>query len=147
MYEELVQQLRTCIDENIPCAIADCGYEPFGNEDCIDQLMRKAADAIEELQEDNAALNGTVSNLIGQIAELSKPRWIPVTERLPSPMKAVLVWTPYKHNIFMAYLLGNKWYVWGPDDSCCHNWPEYHAITHWMPLPPAPEPPKEEHDG
>ena len=68
-------------------------------------------------------------------------RWVSVTERLPSPMRAVLVWAPYKHNIFMAYLQGNKWYVWGPDDICCHNWPEYHAITHWMPLP---EPPKEE---
>ena len=49
MYEELVRQLRTCCDENIPCAIADCGYEPFKNEDCIDQLMQRAADAIEEL--------------------------------------------------------------------------------------------------
>ena len=49
MYEKLVQQLRACIDENIPCEKADCGYKPFGNEDCIDNLMRRAADAIEEL--------------------------------------------------------------------------------------------------
>lgn len=43
-------------------------------------LLGESADAIEELQEDNAALNGTVSNLIQQIEELNKPRWIPVTE-------------------------------------------------------------------
>ena len=48
MFEELVRQLRACIDENIPCEKADCGYKPFGNEDCVDNLMRRAADAIEE---------------------------------------------------------------------------------------------------
>ena len=36
----------------------------------------QAADAIEGLQKDNAALNGTISNLIEQIAELSKQRVI-----------------------------------------------------------------------
>ena len=49
MFEELVRQLRACIYENIPCEKADCGYKPFGNEDCVDNLMRRAADAIEEL--------------------------------------------------------------------------------------------------
>lgn len=49
MFEELVQQLRACIDENIPCEKADCGYKPFGNEDCVDNLMRRAADAIEKM--------------------------------------------------------------------------------------------------
>ena len=83
-----------------------------------------------------------LQELKGSIKE--KPRWIPVTERLPSPMRAVLVYAPYKQNIFMAYLQGEKWYVWGPDEYCCQRWPEYHAITHWMNLPQNPEPPKEE---
>lgn len=54
MYDDLIGRLR----------------EPCQYENCI--LCQQAADAIEELQSDNAALNGTVSNLIEQIAELSK---------------------------------------------------------------------------
>ena len=45
-----MRQLRACMDENIPCEEANCGYAPFSkDEDCIDNLMHRAADAIEEL--------------------------------------------------------------------------------------------------
>ena len=49
MYEKLVRQLKACNDANIPCEKADCGYKPFENEDCIENLMQRAVDAIEEL--------------------------------------------------------------------------------------------------
>ena len=66
MYDELVKRLREMSEwSNIK-------WEDYSDD--AQETMRGAADAIEELQSDNAALLGTVSNLIQQIAELSKPR-------------------------------------------------------------------------
>lgn len=117
MYEELIEELRR--------PHADC--DPWA-------LMEQAADAIEELQEDNAALNGTVSNLIEQIAELSKPRWIPATERLPQEREWVLCQCRAK--IRMVLRLQNGY--WHQDSR--HEFMSG-FVTHWMPLP---EPPQEE---
>lgn len=60
--DELVKDLR----ESAPKALAEADF------DFVEGWLKEAADAIEKLAEDNAALNGTVSNLIQQIAELSK---------------------------------------------------------------------------
>lgn len=103
MYDELIAELRQhhcdAKEDDTQEVCEECSYDviivdksaPSGFASvCVCGLMNRAADAIEELQEDNAALNGTVSNLIGQIAELSKPRWIPVTERLPEERQFVL---------------------------------------------------------
>ena len=106
-------------------------------------LLGESADAIEELQEDNAALNGTVSNLIQQIEELNKPRWIPVRERLPERnavdergfAKAYLVKTDRHVMMHTARWDGMYWILWGKSTTLTDK------VTHWMPLP---EPPKEE---
>jgi hypothetical protein len=74
------------------------------------------------------------------IEELSKPKWIPVTERWPEERMAVIVYAPYMKNEFMAYWTGSRWMVWAAGEYE-REMPEYHQITHWMPLP---EPPKEE---
>lgn len=114
MYDELVKRLRTA------------RVVVFKTEDVM--LLGEAADAIEELQENNAALNGTVSNLIEQIAELSKPRWIPVAERLPSEDGFTLIFTAHGH-VGVCYFTNGWWGGYGED-----------GVTHWMPLT---EPPKE----
>lgn len=67
-------------------------------------------------------------------------RWIPVRERLPEDFKAVLVYTPKFLNQFMAYRKDDGWRVWSPQDN--HGVPFINGqgeITHWMPLPKAPE--------
>lgn len=61
MYDELIGRLR---------ANGELFVKYIPNAE--GEVLLQAADAIEELQEDNAALNGTVSNLIQQIEELSK---------------------------------------------------------------------------
>lgn len=121
MYEEIVTRLR---------AEAECpdNYQ----EDS--ELMREAADAIEELsraqeqwinQERNALLK-------------SIPKWIPVTERLPENFKRVLI---------AVNLPGHEPVQL---DTCFHDYGEIYLdggyeffteVTHWMPLP---APPKEE---
>ncbi len=131
MYEELVNALRKAEREHKR-------FYSGATEEST--LMHEAADAIEELQEDNAALNGTVSNLIGQIAELSKPRWIPVTERMPEEWTIVLTFQPTSDDkgiIQTCVYIGipGKWrQAWN------HEFLDL-PVTHWMPLP---EPPKGE---
>lgn len=70
--KEVVQALRYCkfgvSCENCPAV---------GNEDCFDEVNTAAADLIERLTAENAALR-------------EKQRWIPVTERMPEPETDVL---------------------------------------------------------
>jgi hypothetical protein len=62
----------------------------------------------------------------------SKPKWIPVSERLPEDNKKVLVLLVSKIEV-IAILRNNVWLVsW--------NHVTLNRVTHWMPLP---EPPKE----
>ena len=59
-----------------------------------------------------------------------KPKWIPVSERLPEPGQEVIVYAGgVLDPVVYAYHFWNK-------DYC-----SFQHITHWMPLP---EPPKEE---
>jgi hypothetical protein len=143
MYEELVRQLRTCIDENIPCENAGCGYKPFGNEDCIDQLMRRAADAIEELQQTVEHYKGCSDDWYKEACNYKAmlPRWIPVT--VEPPLKV-------GDDGYNGYLVYANGYYEVADYAVdkYDNVPYFHVdgeletdVTHWMLLP---EPPKEE---
>lgn len=77
-------------------------------------------------------VNGLISELTNSAAdaieELSKPRWIPVTERLPENEGRYLA-------IFYEEMIIDFGY-YRPSVGWCEQ-----GITHWMPLP---EPPKEE---
>ena len=113
MYDELVKRLRICPDYNEGCV--NCPNEhDLG---CRTTTMREAADAIEEL---------------------SKPRWIPVTERLPEAGERVLCYC--RANIYEVMKMRT-------DGAWVHNDKVYDSaymsgfVTHWMPLP---TPPKEE---
>lgn len=69
--------------------------------------------------------------VIRETVDEIKPKWIPVTERLPDDMKRVLVYSKIQ---------GIR------TDFLCHygsGWYRTTLVTHWMPLP---EPPKEEDD-
>lgn len=126
MNDELVKRLRDCADSYNQCS--ECKYR-FGSPDrsklCLDLLMEDAADAIEEL---------------------SEPRWISVTERLPEEKRAsylCLTDGGYCHEV--------RWTnsIYGLVESDNWGWsifdiPQFSRVTHWMPLPKAPEPPKEE---
>lgn len=68
MYDELIKRLRTCAELHGECAL--CLYQGNGCGAMPETPLVQAADAIEEL---------------------SKPRWIPVTERLPEAYQSVIV--------------------------------------------------------
>ena len=95
----------------------------FVSDPYIKALLRRAADAIEELQ---AAV----------------PRWISVEERLPEDYKTVLCWYEYYHRSKekvlpewgIGYIINGRW---GGDVSNGRDC----KVLYWCPLP---EPPKED---
>lgn len=115
---------------------------------------------VENLRDASRYMAGTISTLknwvpiptllteaANVIEKRSKPRWIPVTEALPESIDDDVLVTDGE-GCAVGY--------WRPDaqawDSTDFGWLEnrseppcgIHTVTHWMPLPPLPEPPKEE---
>ena len=144
--KEIVQALRCCADgECKDCAMHD------DKQRCQENLLDKAADLIERLTAENADLRKEIEwkDMVIALAQRKqaeaeeerdalreKQRWIPVTERLPERDVQVLGW--YKDNPFSQYRpevvawTGNGWvFVYA------HRYVT--NVTHWMPLPKAPE--------
>ena len=115
MYDELVKRLWECASGE--CFNCSQYTETTNASVCSKELMKQAADAIEELR---------------------KPKWIPVEERLPDAGKRVLCYC--RANIYEVMKMRT-------DGAWVHNDQVYDStymggfVKHWMPLP---EPPKEE---
>ena len=128
--KEVVKALR-CI--STVCRATDrdclkCGYfrKWFGCD--VDRLSTDAADLIERLTTENAALREKV------------PQWISVEDRLPIDRlsKYLVAFRDAGGSIvdMARYFPSDGW--------TCNNWEvPQNLITHWMPMPEAPE----EHNG
>lgn len=152
-YKEIIQALRYCstVDGSgcYECPAIDSSLKSGLN---CDVLMKiEAADLIERLSAENADLRKEIEwkDMVIALAKRKqaeaeterdalreKQRWIPVTERLPERDVQVLGW--YKDNPFSQYRPevvawnGNGWvFVYA------HRYVT--NVTHWMPLPKAPE--------
>lgn len=142
--KEIVQALRICSRRTDAQTCTKCPL--FDIEDCMGDMMIGAADLIERLTAENAALR-------------EKQRWIPVTERPPEERTLVnVVWVnrapePYYEKIKDVPFSGtacfyrDRWYwdspvvldllaEYGEDASDLVD--DAVEITHWMPLPGAP---------
>lgn len=82
----------------------------------VDKVGMDAADLIERLTAENAALR-------------EKKRWISVTEKTPEYDMPQLVLNADGDAIIANYAYGEWFDTWGQDVE----------VTHWMPLPDAPE--------
>ena len=113
MYDELVKRLR---EHN--------GW-------ALNETLDQAADAIEEL---SAICEEQKAQIITMAAE-EKPRWIPVTERLPEVRTWVLCFC--RANSFDVFRMTEEGH-WQYGNRSIYM---KGYVTHWMQLP---EPPKEE---
>ena len=118
--EEIVKALRCCADHS--CS-AKCPAFPAGL-DCREEMHKEVLALLERLTAENAALREKV------------PQWVSVEDRLPiDHLKKYLVAFRDASGpiVDMArYFPSDGW--------TCDNWDvPQKLITHWMPLPEAPE--------
>ena len=117
--QEIVQALRCC-KIGVPCE--KCPV--VGNKDCFEEVNTAAAELIERLTAENAALREKV------------PQWISVEDRLPIDRlsKYLVAFRDAGGSIvdMARYFPSDGW--------TCDNWEvPQNLITHWMPPPEAPE--------
>lgn len=127
--KEIVQALR-CRDRHEKATNEGCKKCPYwapenleewqklrGWTSCkVYQIISDAADAIERLTAENAALR-------------EKQRWISVTEKTPEYDMPQLALNADGDALIANYAYGEWFDTWGQDVE----------VTHWMPLPDAPE--------
>ena len=119
--QEIVQALRQCAKSDC----SSCGMCPiFQDRECVEHLAAAAASLIERLTAENAALREKV------------PQWISVEDRLPIDRlsKYLVAFRDAGGSIvdMARYFPSDGW--------TCNNWDvPQDLITHWMPLPGAPE--------
>ena len=116
--KEIIQALRRC-QFGAPCA--RCPAVSYKN--CMDETHKCAADLIERLTAENAALREKV------------PRWISVDDRHPKPGTRVLA----TDGIFVGETYRTSADTWRRYDGIAMRDCIGSIVTHWMPLPEAPE--------
>ena len=119
-YEEIIQALRQCAKRDC----LSCGMCPiFPDRECDEHLAAAAASLIERLTAENAALREKV------------PQWISVEERRPEPGKRVLA----TDGVFVGEAYRTSADTWRRYDGIAMRDCLGSVVTHWMPLPEAPE--------
>ena len=117
--KEIIQALRCGEDAN-----GTPRPEPSDGEIvCYDPLKLAAADLIERLTAENAVLREKV------------PQWISVEERRPEPGERVLA----TDGIFVGEAYRTSADTWRRYDGIAMRDCIGSVVTHWMPLPEAPE--------
>mgnify|MGYP004474424589 CR=1 FL=1 len=118
--QEIVQALRCC-KFGVPCE--KCPV--VGNKDCFEEVNTAAADLIERLTTENAALREKV------------PQWVSVEGRRPEPGKRVLA----TDGVFVGEAYRTSADTWRRYDGIAMRDCLGSIVTHWMPLPGAPDAP------
>lgn len=114
-YDNLIKRLWECASGE--CFNCSQYTETTNASVCSKELMKQAADAIEEL---------------------SKPKWIPVTERVPEVDQPVMI-CAFGKSVGEGVYRGHDGFhhVWKMYTSSGTYWDD--EVTHWMPLPEPPE--------
>lgn len=116
---EIIRKLRENEAEN-QCT---CMCDKCDEDDCLTPLFREAADAIERLTAEDAALREKA------------PQWVSVEERRPEPGKRVLA----TDGVFVGEAYRTSADTWRRYDGTAMRDCLGSIVTHWMPLPGAPK--------
>ena len=125
------------------CSEDGCKQCPYKYDcDMADGFSVLAGDALAYIQQ----LENHIGELTEKVSQLeaAQPKWISVNERLPvayddGSVDAVLATDG--SFIHMAYFSGGKWHFCESGEM---KEEMFYSVTHWMPLPSMPEPPKED---
>lgn len=150
--KEIVQSLRICSHRTDVQACTECPL--FDSEDCMGDMMAGAADLIEHLTAESTDLRKKIEwkDMVIALAQRKQaeaeaerdalrekvPQWVSVEDRLPE------VWKNEENDVLVNYM------IYAPEFGVDIG--NYHAeakrwlcmaipctVTHWMPLPEAPE--------
>ncbi len=134
MYEMLVEKLRlNCAARELWLPLVPQYAEQIN-------LLKEAADAIEELSKENESLGKDLTSAVEMLKKKRKPKWIPVTERLPDYDEDVLVYANGLLRVWDRIKTLDDVDYWEDEYG---YWVDFNDVDYWMPLPPSPEPPKE----
>ena len=122
--KEIIRALRLCSCETSTRNCPNCPLS--GNDDCVTDALREAADIIEHLTAENAALWEKV------------PQWISVDDRRPKPGTRVLA----TDGVFVGEAYRTSADTWRRYDGIAMRDCIGSVVTNWMPLPEAPETPE-----
>lgn len=117
--KEIIKALRELEAESQCLCICDGCHE----DDCVTPLFRSAANMIEQLTAENTALRKKI------------PQWINCKDELPPLEQEVLIrtkWRDIYNRRLHKYLDGVELFTPGGLEPI-------NGVTHWMPLPEAPE--------
>ena len=101
--------------------------------------IQKAHELLDSVNENEIweQRHAAANALFTYIAELeAAQRWIPVSERLPEIGVRVLFYNSFITNIHKGWYSGDEWVS---EIGVFYNGDKLKRITHWMPLPSAPE--------
>lgn len=123
--KEIIRALRLCSCET---STRNCSTCPLsGNDDCVTDALRGAADIIERLTAENAVLREK------QLNQLWKPVFAGNPKRQGCYLVTVNHWLDGTPVVREAFWNGVDWL------SCEQRHEITPRVTHWMPLPKAPE--------
>lgn len=85
------------------------------------------------LGKDNQPISDLYYALQMALDLIEESEWISVKERLPDDFCVVLVYCPQFDNIYRVFRESDAWHQFSTSDILMQ------AVTHWRPLPKAPE--------
>lgn len=140
MYDDLIRELELCPDAEYGCS--RCEHRVSLH--CRESLMKQAADAIEELQQQIIVTKKCYQMMAEAYeAEVTKPKWISVEERLPDDHVRVLFCNDEGKMVTGERAEDDWWYCYCAYDVDRWDEKEQGRVVAWQPLP---EPPKEGDD-